>query len=136
MSALLPILIIIIIFHLIASGIVWVILQELTKKSSFRNSESLDKAGDRYPWILSLLLTLSLLLPFMRGYLEPDIRNYGIALSSFLFIACASGFFSLCCWIKMMKKPELRTIHLAIIGMLTSAISLILVFLAGAASPV
>tara|TARA_B100001758_G_scaffold81967_1_gene69699 strand:+ start:136 stop:546 length:411 start_codon:yes stop_codon:yes gene_type:complete len=136
MNALLPISIIIIIFHLIASGIVWVILQELTKKSSFRNSESLDKAGDRYPWILSLLLTLSLLLPFMRGYLEPDIRNYGIALSSFLFIACASGFFSLCCWIKMMKKPELRTIHLAIIGMLTSAISLIFVFLAGAASPV
>jgi hypothetical protein len=136
MSSLLPILIIIIIFHLIASGIVWVILQELTKKSSFRNSESLDKAGDRYPWILSLLLTLSLLLPFMRGYLEPDIRNYGITLSSFLFIACASGFFSLCCWIKMMKKPELRTIHLAIIGMLTSAISLIFVFLAGAASPV
>ena len=136
MSSLLPILKIIIIFHLIASGIVWVILQELTKKSSFRNSESLDKAGDRYPWILSLLLTLSLLLPFMRGYLEPDIRNYGIALSSFLFIACASGFFSLCCWIKMMKKPELRTIHLAIIGMLTSAISLIFVFLAGAASPV
>ena len=136
MSSLLPILIIIIIFHLIASGIVWVILQELTKKSSFRNSESLDKEGDRYPWILSLLLTLSLLLPFMRGYLEPDIRNYGIALSSFLFIACASGFFSLCWWLKMMKKPELRTIHLAIIGMLTSAISLIFVFLAGAASPV
>ena len=136
MSSLLPILIIIIIFHLIASGIVWVILQELTKKSSFRNRESLDKAGDRYPWILSLLLTLSLLLPFMRGYLEPDIRNYGIALSSFLFNACASGFFSLCWWLKMMKKPELRTIHLAIIGMLTSAISLIFVFLAGAASPV
>ena len=136
MSSLLPILIIIIIFHLIASGIVWVIIQELTKKSSFRNSESLDKAGDRYPWILSLLLTLSLLLQFMRGYVEPDIRNYGIALSSFLFIACASGFFSLCCWIKMMKKPELRTIHLAIIGILTSAISLIFVFLAGAASPV
>ena len=136
MNALLPISIIIIIFHLIASGIVWVILQELTKKSSFRNSESLDKEGDRYPWILSLLLTLSLLLPFMRGYLEPDIRNYGIALSSFLFIACASGFFSLCWWLKMMKKPELRTIHLAIIGMLTSAISLIFVFLAGAASPV
>ena len=136
MSALLPILIIIIIFHLIASGIVWVILQELTKKSSFLNSESLDKAGDRYPWILSLLLTLSLLLPFMRGYLEPDIRNYGITLSSFLFVACASGLFSLCCWIKMIKKPELRTIHLAIIGMLTSAIGLIFLFLAGAASPV
>ena len=136
MSALLPILIIIIIFHLIASGIVWVILQELTKKSSFRNRESLGKAGDRYPWILSLLLTLSLLLPFMRGYLEPDIRNYGIALSSFLFIACASGFFSLCWWLKMMKKPELRTIHLAIIGMLTSAIGFIFLFLAGAASPV
>ena len=136
MNALLPISIIIIIFHLIASGIVWVILQELTKKSSFRNSESLDKAGDRYPWILSLLLTLSLLLPFMRGYLEPDIRNYGIALSSFLFIACSSGFFSLCCWIKMIKKPELRTIHLAIIGMLTSVISLIFLFFAAAASPV
>ena len=136
MIALLPILIITIIFHLIASGIVWIILQELTKKFSFRNSGSLDIQGNRYPWLLSLLLTVSLLLPFAMGYLDPDIRNYGIVLSSFLFLACASGLFSLGCWIRMIIKPELRTLHLAIIGMLTSAIGLIFLVYAGAASPV
>jgi hypothetical protein len=70
------------------------------------------------------------------GYKDADIRNYGIVLSSLLFLVCASGLFSLGCWIRMIKKPELRTIHLAIIGMLTSAIGLIFLFFAGAASPV
>ena len=136
MIALLPILIITIIFHLIASGIVWIILQELTKKFSFRNSGSLDIQGNRYPWLLSLLLTVSWLLPFVMGYKDADIRNYGIVLSSLLFLVFASGLFSLGCWIRMIKKPELRTIHLAVIGMLTSAIGLIFLFFAGAASPV
>ena len=136
MIALLPILIITIIFHLIATGIVWIILQELTKKFSFRNAGLSNKPGNRYPWILSLLLTVSFLLPFAMGSPDTDIDNYGITLSSFLFIACASGLFSLGCWIHMIIKPELRTLHLAIIGMLTSATGLIFLFIAGAASPV
>ena len=136
MFALLPILIITIIFHLIATGIVWISLNKLTKKFSFFNTGPPDKPGNRYPWILSLLLTVSFLLPFVMGSPEANIDNYGITLSSFLFIACASGLFSLGCWIRMIIKPELRTLHLAIIGMLTSAIGLIFLFIAGAASPV
>ena len=136
MISLLPILIIIMFLHLTVSGILWIILQELTKKCSFRNSGSLGKSGNRYPWLLSLLLTVSWLLPFVMGYKDADIRNYGIVLSSLLFLVCASGLFSLGCWIRMIKKPELRTIHLAIIGMLTSAIGLIFLFFAGAVSPV
>ena len=136
MITLLPLLIITILLHSLAMGIVWVILQGVTKKFSFRNSGSLGKSGNRYPWLLSLLLTVSWLLPFVMGYKDADIRNYGIVLSSLLFLVCASGLISLCCWITMIKKPELRTIHLAVIGMLTSAIGLIFLFFAGAASPV
>ena len=136
MIALLPILIITIIFHLIATGIVWIILQELTKKFSFRNTGPSDKSGNRYPWMLSLILTLSFLLPFVIGSPDSDIDNYGIILSSFLFIAYASGVFSLGCWIRMIIKPELRTLHLAIVGMLTAGTGLVFLFFAGTASPV
>ena len=137
MIALLPILIITIIFHLIASGIVWIILQELTKKFSFRNSGSLDIQGNRYPWLLSLLLTVALILAFViPGYPIPDVRNYGFMLSKFLFLVCGSGLFSLGCWIRMIIKPELRTLHLAIIGMLTSAVGFFFLVFVGSASPV
>ena len=136
MITLLPILIITIVFHLIATGIVWIILQELTKKFSFRNTGPSDKPENRYPWMLSLILTLSFLLPLVMGTPDPDIDNYGTTLSSFLFIAYASGLFSLGCWIRMIIKPELRTLHLAILGMLTAGTGLVFLFFVGAASPV
>ena len=136
MIALLPILIITTILHLIATGIVWIILQELTKKFSFRSTAPSDKSGNRYPWMLSLILTLSFLLPCLMCSSDPDIDNYGITLSSFLFIAYASGLFSLGCWIRMIIKPELRTLHLAIVGMLSSGTGLVFLFFVGAASPV
>jgi len=137
MITLLPLLIITILLHSLAMGIVWVILQGVTKKYSFRNSGSLDKPGNRFPWLLSLLLTVALILAFViPGYPIPDVRNYGFMLSKFLFLVCGSGLFSLGCWIRMIIKPELRTLHLAIIGMLTSAIGLIFLVYAGAASPV
>ena len=137
MITLLPLLIITILLHSLAMGIVWVILEGVTKKFSFRNSGSLDKPGNRFPWLLSLLLTVALILAFViPGYPIPDVRNYGFMLSKFLFLVCGSGLFSLGCWIRMIIKPELRTLHLAIIGMLTSAIGLIFLVYAGAASPV
>ena len=86
--------------------------------------------------MLSLILTLSFLLPFVMGSPDPDIDNYGVTLSSFLFIAYASGLFSLGCWIRMIIKPELRTLHLAIVGMLTAGTGLVFLFFVGAASPV
>ena len=137
MIVVLPLLIPTILLHSLAIGIVWVILEGVTKKFSFRNSGSLDKPGNRFPWLLSLLLTVALILAFViPGYPIPDVRNYGFMLSKFLFLVCGSGLFSLGCWIRMIIKPELRTLHLAIIGMLTSAIGLIFLVYAGAASPV
>ena len=137
MITLLPLLIITILLHSLAMGIVWVILQGVTKKFSFRNSGSLDKPGNRFPWLLSLLLTVALILAFViPGYPIPDVRNYGFMLSKFLFLVCGSGLFSLGCWIRMIIKPELRTLHLAIIGMLTSAVGFFFLFMAASASPV
>ena len=137
MITLLPLLIITILLHSLAMGIVWVILQGVTKKFSFRNSGSLDKPGNRFPWLLSLLLTVALILAFViPGYPIPDVRNYGFMLSKFLFLVCGSGLFSLGCWIRMIIKPELRTLHLAIIGMLTSAVGFFFLVFVGSASPV
>ena len=137
MITLLPLLIITILLHSLAMGIVWVILQGVTKKYSFRNSGSLDKPGNRFPWLLSLLLTVALILAFViPGYPIPDVRNYGFMLSKFLFLVCGSGLFSLGCWIRMIIKPELRTLHLAIIGMLTSAVGFFFLVYVGSASPV
>ena len=137
LGAPLSLLISIILLHPLASGIVWIIFQQLTKNSRFRNSESLDKPGNCYPWLLSLLLTVALLLAFaIPGYPNPDVANYGFLLGKLLFLTIGSGLFSLGCWGRMLNKPELRTLHLAIIGMLTSAIGLIFLVYAGAASPV
>ena len=130
-------LIIITLLHLLATGMVWGVLQLVTKKFSFFNSESLDKSGNRYPWLLSLLLTLALLLAFaIPGYTKPDVANYGFLLGKLLLLAIGSGIFSLGCWGRMINKPELRTLHLAIIGMITSAVGLIFLFWVGSASPV
>jgi len=134
---LLPLLIITILFYSVAIGIVWGILQVVTKKFSFRNCGSLDKPGNRFPWLLSLLLTVALILAFViPGYPIPDVRNYGFMLSKFIFLAFGSGLFSLGCWIRMIIKPELRTLHLAIIGMLTSAVGFFFLVFVGSASPV
>ena len=137
MIELLPLLIITILFYSVAIGIVWGILQVVTQKFSFRNSGSLDKPGNRFPWLLSLILTASLILAFViPGYPIPDVRNYGFMLSKFLFLACGSGLLSLGCLIRMIIKPELRTLHLAIIGMLTAAVGFIFILVIGEASPV
>ena len=93
--------------HSLAIDIVWVILEGVTKKFSFRNSGSLDKPGNRFPWLLSLLLTVGLILAFMiPGYPISDVRNYGFMISKFLFLTCGSGLFILGCWISMIIKPE------------------------------
>ena len=137
LGAPLSFLIIIALLHSLATGIVWGALQIVTKKFSFRNSVSLDKSGNRYPWLLSLLLTLALLLAFaIPGYPKPDVANYGFLLAKLLLLTIGSGLFSLCCWGRMINKPELRTLHLAIIGMITSATGLIFLFWVGSASPV
>ena len=137
MISLLPLLVLTILLHSLAAGIVWGILQAVTKNCNFRNCESSDKSGNRFPWLLSLLLTGSLILAFLiPGNPSPDARNYGFILNKFLILSFGSGIFSLGFWLRMSVKPELSTLFLAIIGLLTSVVGFCLVFFFGAASPV
>jgi hypothetical protein len=137
MISLLPLLVLTILLHSLAAGIVWVILQSVTKNCNFRNCESSDKSGNRFPWLLSLLLTGSLIFAFLiPGYPSPDSRNYGYDLKKYLILSFGSGIFSLGFWLRMSVKPELSTLFLAIIGLLTSVVGFSLVFFFGAASPV
>ena len=137
MISLLPLLVLNVRLHSLAAGIVWGILQAVTKNCNFRNCESSDKSGNRFPWLLSLLLTASLIFAFLiPGYPSPDSRNYGFILNKFLILSFGSGIFSLGFWLRMSVKPELSTLFLAIIGLLTSVVGFCLVFFFGAASPV
>ena len=80
---------------------------------------------------------MALLLAFaIPGYPNPDVANYGFLLGKLLFLTCGGGLFSLGCWIRLIIKPELRTLHLAIIGMLTSTVGFIFLLIVGSASPV
>ena len=137
MISLLPLLILTILLHSLAAGIVWIILKGVTKNCNFRNFESSDKSGNRFPWPLSLLLTGSLILTFLiPGYPIPDTRNYGFILNKFLVLSCGTGIFSLGFWLRMSVKPKLSTLYLAIIGILTSVVGFCFVVFFGAASPV
>jgi len=71
-----------------------------------------------------------------NGLKTPKFQRVKDSKGKLLFLTIGSGLFSLGCWGRMLNKPELRTLHLAIIGMLTSAIGLIFLFLVGSASPV
>ena len=137
MTSLLPLLILTILLHSLAAGIVWGVLQAATKNCNFRNCESSDKSGNHFPWLISLFLTGSLILTFLiPGYPSPDTRNYDFILNKFLVLSFVSGIFSLGFWLRMSVKPELSTLFLAIIGLLTSVGGFSLVFFFGAASPV
>ena len=137
MISLLPLLVLTVLLHSLAAGIVWGILQAVTKNCNFRNCESSDKSGNHFPWLISLLLTGSLILTFLiPGYPSPDARNYGFILNKFLVLSFVSGIFSLGFWLRMSVKPELSTLYLAIIGIVTSVIGFCFVVFFGAASPV
>ena len=137
MISLLPLLVLNVRLHSLAAGIVWGILQAVTKNCNFRNCESSDKSGNRFPWLLSLLLTASLIFAFLiPGYPSPDSRNYGFILNKFLILSFGSGIFSLGFWLRMSVKPELSTLYLAIIGIATSVAGFCFVVFFGAASPV
>ena len=137
MISLLPLLVLTIFLNSLAAAIVWDILQAVTKNCNFRNCESSDKFGNRFPWLLLLLLTGSLNFAFLiPGYPSPDSRNYGFILNKFLILSFGSGIFSLGFWLRMSVKPELSTLFLAIIGLLTSVVGFCFVLFFGAASPV
>ena len=116
---------------------IWAILEGSTRNFGFRNRDSSESIESPYPLRISLLFSISLILPFaIPGYPSPDVANYGLLLSRLLCMVVVTGVVSLFYWIRFIRKRNLRELYLAIIGMLTSGAGFYYGLLAGAASPV
>ena len=133
----LPFFIITVGLHQLGAFVIWAILEVSTRNFGFRNRDSSESIEPPYPLRISLLFSISLILPFaIPGYLNPDVANYGLLLSGLLCMVVVTGVVSLFYWIRFIRKRNLRELYLAIIGMLTSGAGFYYGLLAGAASPV
>ena len=133
----LPFFIITVGLHQLGAFVIWAILEGSTRNFGFRNRDSSESIESPYPLRISLLFSISLILPFaIPGYPNPDVANYGLLLSGLLCMVVVTGVVSLFYWIRFIRKRNLRELYLAIIGMLTSGAGFYYSLLAGAASPV
>jgi hypothetical protein len=128
----LPFFIITVGLHQLGAFVIWAILEVSTRNFGFRNRDSSESIEPPYPLRISLLFSISLILPFaIPGYPSP-----GLLLSRLLCMVVVTGVVSLFYWIRFIRKRNLRELYLAIIGMLTSGAGFYYGLLAGAASPV
>ena len=128
----LPFFIITVGLHQLGAFVIWAILEGSTRNFGFRNRDSSESIEPPYPLRISLLFSISLILPFaIPGYPSP-----GLLLSRLLCMVVVTGVVSLFYWIRFIRKRNLRELYLAIIGMLTSGAGFYYGLLAGAASPV
>lgn len=128
----LPFFIITVGLHQLGAFVIWAILEVSTRNFGFRNRDSSESIESPYPLRISLLFSISLILPFaIPGYPSP-----GLLLSRLLCMVVVTGVVSLFYWIRFIRKRNLRELYLAIIGMLTSGAGFYYGLLAGAASPV
>ncbi len=128
----LPFFIITVGLHQLGAFVIWAILEGSTRNFGFRNRDSSESIESPYPLRISLLFSISLILPFaIPGYPSP-----GLLLSRLLCMVVVTGVVSLFYWIRFIRKRNLRELYLAIIGMLTSGAGFYYSLLAGAASPV
>ena len=133
----LPFFIITVGLHQLGAFVIWAILEVSTRNFGFRNRDSSESIEPPYPLRISLLFSISLILPFaIPGYPNPDVANYGLLLSGLLCMVVVTGVVSLFYWIRFLRKRNLRELYLAIIGMLTSGVGFYYGLLAGTASPV
>ena len=128
----LPFFIITVGLHQLGAFVIWAILEGSTRNFGFRNRDSSESIESPYPLRISLLFSISLILPFaIPGYPSP-----GLLLSRLLCMVVVTGVVSLFYWIRFIRKRNLRELYLAIIGMLTSGAGFYYGLLAGTASPV
>ena len=133
----LPFFIITVGLHQLGAFVIWAILEVSTRNFGFRKRDSSESIESPYPLRISLLFSISLILPFaIPGYPSPDVANYGLLLSRLFCMVVVTGVVSLFYWIRFIRKRNLRELYLAIIGMLTSGAGFYYGLLAGAASPV
>jgi len=129
--------IITIVLHQLGAFVIWAILELSTRNFRFRNRDSSDPVKPRYPIRISLLLSISLISPFLiPGYPTGDVANFGLLLSRMGCIVLGTALFSLFCGVRFKSRSDLKDLFLAILGALTSAVALFFLLLMSTASPV
>ena len=133
----LPFFIITVGLHQLGAFVIWAILEAATRHSGFRNRDSSESKQPPYPLRISLLFSISLILPFViPGYPVPDVGNYGLLLSRMLWVILGTGLASLYFGGRFISERNLNHLHLAIVGMITLGVALFFLIGIGAASPV
>ena len=133
----LPFFIITVGLHQLGAFVIWAILEAATRNSDFRNRDSSESKQPPYPLRISLLFSISLILPFViPGYPVPDVGNYGLLLSRMLWVILGTGLASLYFGGRFISERNLNHLHLAILGMITLGVALFFLIGIGAASPV
>lgn len=133
----LPFFIVTVGLHQLGAFVIWAILEGITRNFAFRSRDSSESIQPPYPLKISLLFSISLILPFViPGYPIPDVGNYGLLLSRMLWVVLGTGLASLYFGGRFISKRNLSHLHLAIVGMITLAIALFFLMGIGAASPV
>ena len=133
----LPFFIITVGLHQLGAFVIWAILEAATRHSGFRNRDSSESIPPPYPLRISLLFSISLILPFViPGYPVPDVGNYGLLLSRMLWVATGTGLASLYFGGRFISERNLNHLHLSIVGMITLGVALFFLIGIGAASPV
>lgn len=133
----LPFFIITVGLHQLGAFVIWAILEGSTRNFGFRNRDSSESIEPPYPLRISLLFSISLILPFViPGYPIPDVGNYGLLLSRMLWVVLGTVLASLYFGGRFISERNLNHLHLAIVGMITLAVALFFLIGIGAASPV
>ena len=127
----------IVVFHQLAAGFVWLILEAATGNLSFRENSESNPLANQYPWKHSLAAAILLALPTVIPlFNSPHPGNYGLLLTMFFWMIVVMGLFSLYYWARFTGTRDLRNFYLAITWTLTAAAGFLLLFMASLASPV
>jgi len=120
----LPFFIITVGLHQLGALVIWAILEGSTRNFGFRNRDSSKSIEPPYPLRISLLFSISLILPFViPGYPIPDVGNYGLLLSRMLWVVLGTGLASLYFGGRFISERNLNYLHLAIVGMITLVVA-------------
>ena len=127
----------IVVFHQLAAGFVWLILEAATGNLRFRKNSESNPLANQYPWKQSLAAAILLALPTVIPlFNSPHPGNYGLLLTMFFWMIVVMGLFSLYYWARFTGTRDLRNLYLAITWTLTAAAGFLLLFMVSLASPV
>ena len=134
--------------YIMGSLFLWNILKLLTKNFYFRQQAAPDesqanlggkpvaKVFSASPVIFSAIIGAAFALPFISDHPAPHVGNWLGMVDRTSMLMYAYGLLSLVCWIWMIILPTLLTLYLAINTMIMCGLSMWLLLIVGACSPV